>query len=319
MAVGSSLSTKISNTIRQQRLPDSFVQTVTDFYQPLGNAVAQSVEHNRTASTSKSFIVGIQGSQGSGKSTCAAFLKLLLEAEHGLSVLATSIDDFYLTRAERQHLAMVKHPLFATRGVPGTHDVSMIQAMFDDALAGQRFRVPVFDKSIDDRALIEQWQHVDGPLDVVIFEGWCVGITAQAEDALVQPVNALECNEDPQGVWRGEVNRILKNEYQALFARLDLLISLQAPSFNCVLEWRQLQEDKMIAKLQAAGKSTARSQTPEQIERFISHYQRLTEHALHHMPSTADYLLQLDEHHQFTALLCAQAKAKLSDKSCAQN
>ncbi len=289
----------ISYAIEQQSLPKEFVETISKYYHPLGNSIAQKVKGHSNRSV---HFVGIQGSQGSGKSTCASFLKLLLESEHELQVVVASIDDFYLTRAERKFLAQNTHALFAVRGVPGTHDVAMMQSVFDRAEAGQTFTVPAFDKATDDRAPESDWQSITRPVDVVILEGWCVGVVEQSDQDLRQPVNRLEELEDPDCLWRKMVNDAIKQDYKKLFDRLDLLICLQAPSFDCVLGWRQLQEQKMIEKLQSEGKSIELAQTPKQIERFISHYQRLTEHAIKTLPLTADYVLTLNEHHAFTDL-----------------
>jgi len=297
--LGDKTRERVLEAISAQALPAEFIHTVRDYYLPLSTAVAQRTANNSARPAS---LVGIQGSQGSGKSTCAVFLKLLLEAEHDLKVVVASIDDFYLTKSARQGLAHSIHPLFETRGVPGTHDVAMMQTMLDDAEAGQAFTVPTFDKSIDDRAPEPQWRQIKHTVDIVLLEGWCVGIDPQDASELAVPVNTLEAQEDPDQVWRREVNRALSEEYRALFTRLDTLITLQAPSFDCVLGWRQLQEEKMISKLKSQGKSTALVQTPAQIERFISHYQRLTEHALLTMPVKADYVLRLNRDHQFTTL-----------------
>jgi len=284
----------INNAISEQSLPLEFKQTVNYYYWPLTQNLVAKIQ-TVTEQSNVAFI-GIQGSQGSGKSTCAAFLKLLLEAEFGLRVLVVSIDDFYLTQAERREKANTHHPLFATRGVPGTHDVAMMMQLFDQAANQQTpFSVPVFDKAKDDRATKEHWQTIKEPVDLIILEGWCVGITPQQPEALSVAVNQLEEAEDKEHTWRNEVNRALSAEYQKLFDRLNILIALQAPSFSSVLGWRQLQEEKMIAKLQSQGKT-------EQIERFIAHYQRLTEHALQSMPKRADYLLWLDKDHQFSKL-----------------
>jgi len=298
--LGNRTLSDIDNAIAEQSLPLGFKQTVNDYYWPLTQSLVTKIQ---TTEQSNVTFIGIQGSQGSGKSTCAAFLKLLLEAEFGLRTLVISIDDFYLTQAERKNKASTHHPLFLTRGVPGTHDVAMMMQVFDQAAKQQvPFAVPVFDKATDDRASQEHWQIIKEPVDVVILEGWCVGITPQKPEELGSAINQLEKNEDKYQTWRNEVNLSLSNEYHKLFKRLDILIALQAPSFSSVLGWRQLQEEKMIAKLQSQGKSIAKAQTPEQIERFISHYQRLTEHALQSMPKRANYLLWLDKSHQFNKL-----------------
>ena len=291
----------IEKTIDDQGLPADFKQTVWNYYWPLAKSLAPRIEQHNTESGAA--FIGVQGSQGSGKSTCASFLKLLLEAELGWHVLVMSIDDFYLTKTERTELAERQHSLLQTRGVPGTHDVQMIHDAFDHAINNTTpFNVPTFNKALDDRAPKSDWQTVDRPVDVVILEGWCVGITAEEHSALEVDVNALEQLEDANKLWRKEINRALGGEYKKLYQRLDILVTLQAPSFANVLGWRQLQESKMIEKFQSEGKSTAQCQTPEQIKRFISHYQRLTEHALRTMPEIADYVLWLGQDHRFTKL-----------------
>jgi D-glycerate 3-kinase len=70
------------------------------------------------------FVLGLCGAQGSGKSTLAAALARML-ARDGTRTAILSLDDIYLTRAERLQLAREVHPLFATRGAPGTHDVAL--------------------------------------------------------------------------------------------------------------------------------------------------------------------------------------------------
>ena len=213
-----------------------------------------------------------------------------------------SIDDFYLTRAERLEMADAIHPLFKTRGVPGTHDIAMINSIIVGARAGQGFVVPSFDKAQDDRADQHLWQHITGKVDVLILEGWCVGIPPESEDSLQAPINQLEELDDPERVWRMFVNDALKTGYSSLFSQLDTLISLQAPSFDCVFGWRLLQEQKMIERIEAAGGDASGAQTPEQIERFIAHYQRLTQHALKLMPEKADFLLRLNQDHSYQSL-----------------
>ena len=295
---------RIEQAIIDHRLPSDFNITVSNYYSPL----ASKLNHNitqlaKSLKTVRPQFIGIQGSQGSGKSTCADFLKIILESEYNLRVLTMSIDDFYLTSSERQQLAKTVHPLFITRGVPGTHDVDMIQTVFDNAEQQQNFTVPYFNKALDDRADEAEWQNINSSLDVVILEGWCVGISAQDPSLLDQPCNELERDEDDSGLWRQTVNAKLTKEYQQLFSRLNHLVTLQVPSFNCVYEWRLLQEQKMINRLTEQNQDTSKVQTPEQLKHFIAHYQRLTEHALEVMPKLADYVLKIDEHHHIIQLI----------------
>ena len=99
------------------------------------------------------------------------------------------------------------------------------------------------------------------------------------------------------------VNQQLANEYQKIFQRIDTLIVLQAPSFDCVFEWRQLQEQKLITNLEEQGKSTELTLNPDQIKRFIQHYQRLTEHGIKSLKDHADVVLQLNANHRTTSLV----------------
>ncbi|HKK22797.1 MAG TPA: hypothetical protein VJ947_03845, partial [Pseudohaliea sp.] len=131
-------------------LPDAYATLAGRYFAPLAGRLAA-----RYGERGAPIIVGVNGSQGSGKSTCCAWLVQALREEHGLSAIALSLDDFYLTRAERRALAATVHPLLATRGVPGTHDIDLLRRTLGD-LMGQGgtkvVHVPRFDKARDDRA-----------------------------------------------------------------------------------------------------------------------------------------------------------------------
>lgn len=233
-------------------------------------------------------VIGLCGPQGSGKTTLARAAARLLE-ERGLKAVAVSLDDFYLTRPLRQQLARDVHPLLATRGPPGTHDVAMALGVLDAARAPGRLVLPAFDKAADTRAPRTTWRTLSAPVDVVILEGWCVGARAQGAAALERPVNDLERDEDPQGVWRNYVNAQLDGPYQTLFARLHSLILLKPPGgFEPVAEWRLEQERKLRART-GGGMSDA------EVLRFISHYERLTRWILSEMPERADWVARIAE------------------------
>lgn len=243
-------------------------------------------------------VFGINGAQGSGKSTAAAFLRDQLASAHELRAVVLSLDDFYLPRAARLALAAQVHPLLVTRGVPGSHEV----ALGIDTLqrlkrlpAGESLALPAFSKAEDDRLPAASWPVVVGPVDLILFEGWCVGLPAQAASALRQPINALEASEDADGRWRRWVNEQLATRYADWFAPLDALLFLQVPDFDCVRRWRGQQEQDTARR---AGGSGAGLQSGEQLERFIQHYQRLTAHALAVLPARAEVLLRLGEDHR---------------------
>lgn len=249
----------------------------------------------RTAMAAKAgrpFVLGICGAQGSGKSTLADGLAERLTAA-GLRVAVLSLDDLYLTRAARQERARDIHPLLATRGVPGTHDVALGLAVLDRLAQPGPVSLPRFDKAADTRAA--QPAMVDGPVDVVLLEGWCVGARPQDAAALADPVNDLERTRDADGRWRRHVNAALAGDYQRLFGRIDALVMLAAPGFAIVRDWRIEQEESLRRALRAEGRPTDTTMSDEQVAGFIQFYERLTRHILAEMPGRADLTLHLDE------------------------
>lgn len=304
MASTSSKDDWIDSLLAQEDLPADYATAVHDFIAPLASriqAMRGRIGH--------SVVVGICGAQGSGKSTFAMFLANCLARQHGVATVCLSLDDLYLGKAERQALARRVHPLFVTRGVPGTHDLEQGNFVLDrlvKATGPGQVPVPAFDKAVDDRIAESAWPTVTVPADVILFEGWCVGATAQADDALVQPVNQLEAQEDPVGLWRRYVNRCLQTSYADFFSRLDALVMLRVPSFEKVFEWRRLQEHKLRAKaleVAAVGTAMPRGQTDAELERFIQHYERLTRHMLATMPGHADTLIDIDDNHRMTSMV----------------
>lgn len=246
-------------------------------------------------------LLGINGAQGTGKSTLADFLKRALGKRHGWNVAVLSIDDFYLTRAERLDLASKVHPLLATRGVPGTHDVGMLARCIDELgrlAEGRECRLPRFDKAQDDRAPETRWPVVSGPVDLIILEGWCVGSVAQDDAALAESINDLERDEDPTGAWRRHANERLKSDYRRIFDELDALVFLQAPGFDAIYRWRLEQEQKLAA---AAPANASGIMSESQIAEFIRFYERITRSNLRRLPECADVVLELDENHGIAA------------------
>ncbi len=231
--------------------------------------------------------VGLAGAQGSGKSTMAARLRVLLEMR-GLRAAVLSLDDFYLTRAERAALCRDVHPLLATRGVPGTHDVALACRTIEALLSGSGpVASPRFDKTTDDRAPPHDGSMHGTPADVVVLEGWCVGARPLPEHRLETPVNALEQDEDADGSWRRHVNAALRRDYRRLFRRLRLIVLLRAPGFEAVHGWR-MQQERGLGWSPGQGAGMMDEAT---LRRFIAHYERLTRWMLEDEP--ADLVLDI--------------------------
>lgn len=271
----------LAEFMAEERLPARFRTTFDEVVVPLADRAADWREDfGRTA------LVGLCGAQGSGKSTIAAACVKLLK-QRNLNAVALSLDDFYLGHEARAWLAAKGHRLLQVRGPPGTHDVALACAVLDHLRQPGTTPLPAFDKALDERKPKGQWREAEGPVDVVIFEGWCVGARPEPADRLRTPLNAVERREDPSGAWRGYVNRQLGEAYQALFARLDRLVLLAAPAFEVVRGWRTEQEAKLRERTGGLGMSDA------QVGQFVQHYERLTRWILEEMPARADWTVRL--------------------------
>lgn len=283
------VESQVEAFIAQQQLPDDFAVLVKQWYWPLAQQL-----HAQSRSIR---VLGINGAQGTGKSTLANLLKLLLEAGAGISCAVLSLDDFYLSLSDREILSRTVHPLLKTRGVPGTHDVALALSVINALLSispGQRISLPRFDKLTDDRLPEANWPGVSAPVDLVILEGWCVGSSLQGDEDLMSPVNNLEREQDSDGQWRHYVNNQLAGGYQRLFALMDSLVMLKAPNMEVIQNWRWLQEKKLIA---ASGNHGEGLMSEQQIAVFTQYYERLTRHGLNEIPGRAELVYHLGKDH----------------------
>lgn len=212
-------------------------------------------------------LIGIAGAQGSGKTTLAAAVAARMGG------VAVSLDDVYLTKAERAELAARVHPLFAVRGPPGTHDLGLVAETLGRLMEGDSAWLPRFDKLADDR-IDPAW--FDGPAKVVLMDGWCLGALPQDDDALIEPINALEREQDPLGVWRAHATAALAGPYQTFFDSFDAIVHLAAPSFDSVLDWRCEQEAGLLGVAPAELPQARRAE----LATFIQHFERITRHML---------------------------------------
>ena len=260
------------------------------FYLPLSEWLYSIYKEDK-----KIKIIGLSGGQGAGKSTITGILKFILKRKYGLNLCVFSIDDFYKTKAERKKMSKKVHPLFLTRGVPGTHDLNLINRTIKQ-LKKQKFKtvlIPKFDKSIDDRSKKNKWQKIKKPPHLIIFEGWCVGAKHQKNTELKKPLNLIERKHDGDLIWRKTVNNSLKNHYKKLFNKIDRLVYLKAPNFNNIFKWRLLQEQKM--KLTLKNKKTM---SKSQIREFIMFYERITRNMMRNFSRISDLTVFLDGSHR---------------------
>ncbi|RXF02381.1 kinase [Pseudoalteromonas sp. PS5] len=240
--------------------------------------------------STKPLLIGVSGIQGSGKSTlsqalCKQLIGSAIVSEH------VSLDDFYLDPEERAILASQRHSLFQQRGLPGTHDVALLQEVISQFKQGRAITLPIFDKSIDRKIPKSQWRTVAAGLQVLIIEGWCIGQVPQQHNQLVLPVNRFERQYDADGAFRLQVNEILHQQYQPIFSQIDTLIYLNGLSFDRVYRWR-LQQEYMLKAM------TGKGMGDDEVERFIQPFQRLSEWGILSLPNTADIEVKLGENRE---------------------
>ena len=287
------LSFLASQEIRSEHFYDKPGQ-LKNFYLPICEKIYQDYKKNK-----KIRIIGITGGQGTGKSTITQIIKLILQKKYNLRVVYFSIDDFYKKSSERIKMSKKVHQLFKTRGVPGTHDVGLIKKTFVN-LTKKNFKpvvIPFFDKSKDDRSPRKKWQIIKKQPEIILFEGWCVGAKPQEKKYLKKSINILEKKYDANLVWRSKVNYELNNNYAKIFKKIDRLIFLKVPNFECVYEWRLLQEKKL--QLTSRGKKTM---SPTQVKNFIMYYERITKQMLADLTKKAYAVLYLDKNHRFNKI-----------------
>lgn len=284
--------------LQMHKLPQAYLETARCYFDPIVDALVAGSKERQ----SKPLLISLSGCQGSGKSTLADYLCYSL-TKQGINAISVSLDDFYLSKAEREKRALTVHPLFRTRGVPGTHNT---QRLIDTLLSAKEgglsgLVIPQFDKSCDDLFPEDAWVTVADSPAVFILEGWCMGAEAQEETELLLACNDFEATMDPEGKWRHLVNEFLKADYHKINSLFDVQLFLKAPSFESVFEWRLEQEEKLLQKLSESSDDSPfldgqdRGMSREQVREFIQYYQRITESLLSNLASKADVVWELDQ------------------------
>ncbi|MCJ1479805.1 hypothetical protein MMC13_008491 [Lambiella insularis] len=234
---------------------------------------------------SRPFVLALNGVQGAGKTTLVTTLSETLRSPpHSLSVVVLSIDDLYLTHAAQKQLAEshASNPLIQHRGQPSTHDISLGISLFASLLAGKPTKIPQYDKSRfngqGDRVDESEWQIVNKnegeQIQVVVFEGWCVGFRALGKEGVQKKWDAARielahANYNGRLAYNKFEDLIFVDEalrqYDTLTDQFDALIHIDAEDTHFVYEWRWEQE----AALRSKGRG---GMSNEQVKTFVDGY-----------------------------------------------
>lgn len=239
---------------------ESLVRMAIQLWLPL---VEQLIE--RVYAHQRPWVQGLLGVQGTGKTTLGVALGALLELR-GLRLLALSIDDFYLSYEARRQM-QAHAPELRWRGPPGTHDVPLALETLAALKAGEAVRVPRFDKSLHagqgDR--VEGEQMGPGAVDVVLLEGWCVGLAPLEADELSAASAKLEVLASEEARTLAELSRQRLGDYEGLWGKLDGLWVMKPEDYRQSLRWRQAAE-LSLREATGSGMSDA------EIEAFVHYF-----------------------------------------------
>ncbi len=266
---------------------DTILSTLEKLWLPVAlNLATARCQLNRT------FIQGILGGQGTGKSTLCVILQHIL-GYLGFSVATLSIDDLYLTYPERQTLQQ-QDPRLVWRGPPGTHDLALGIKVIEQCLQENntaQILLPRFDKSAFNGAGDRTTPEIIGKPDILLFEGWFVG---------VQPIDTNTFNNCPPPIVTEQDRQFARDNnqrlqaYLPLWSKLDSLIVLYPEDYRFSKQWRKEAEHKMIAE-------DGDGMSDDEIDFFVEYFWKALHPELFILPltKTADLVVEIKSDHSF--------------------
>lgn len=247
---------------------------------PLTKAVAflsDVLEKHDFDASEQPLIVGVNGPQGSGKSyLCEHLLGEMSNKFPDLKFVQFLMDDLYLRHEEQSQLTakciLEDNKLLQGRGLPGTHDIDLALEIFDKLNKREPVQIPFYDKSLfggeGDRSPKDQWNTVNGKVDVLIFEGWFNGFLPIPNDNL--RLKYLSSDVDYSVLKKHrlyhleELNETLK-QYQKIWSMFNYFIYIKTESVQDVYVWR-LEQEHNLKKITGTG------MTDDQVKEFIDRY-----------------------------------------------
>jgi len=284
----------INNFSSQKIQNDLFILTGYKYSISYVNKTIKRIFKEIILSKKKKFI--ISGSQGCGKTTLLKLIKNNFKNFYNIDPLCISLDDYYLTKKQRNDLSKRIHPLLETRGVPGTHATEKITKtiqLFDKKK--YPIKIPKFDKLNDDRLPFSQI--ITSKKNMIFLEGWCCGCPPLSNSFLQKNLNNIE-KTDSEYIWRKYYNKKLKKEYRLIFKHFEYLIYFKIPSFDCVLKWRIKQEKRLKLK----KKKNINYMNKIEIKDFISYYEKITTWMMKNTLSKSDLTIKINKNQKIQSI-----------------
>ena len=168
------------------------------------------------AGTDEAFVVGLNAPPGCGKSTLVQLLRTLLRAaaandddgrQGSLVVAHVGSDDLYMTQEQRREAGIPSR--LDARSIDGSLADSVLWAL-KRSTAESEVAIPRFNKGLDEREDPKLWTVQRGKVDVVLFEGWRVGVNHPAYARFNEAIDLLVCldaDEEAIKEWKVQSSR----------------------------------------------------------------------------------------------------------------
>ena len=186
-------------------------------------------------------IIGISALPGTGKTTLGKWLEAI-SLKLNFKIAVISIDDFYLPSDEMK-FAIKNNPWNVSRGFPGSHSVNLMHEKLLNWKINGELNVPVFDKSLRNGLGDRSHWRSDNP-DLLIIEGWFLGIQPILDDANYQYINSEELS--PHEIfYRNKIQKNLET-YLEIWSLIDNIWHLKPLRFEYMNIWKTNQEKEMF-------------------------------------------------------------------------
>ena len=194
-------------------------------------------------------IIGISALPGTGKTTLGKWLEAI-SLKLNFKIVVISIDDFYLP-SEEMKIAIKNNPWNVSRGFPGSHSVKLMHEKLLNWKITGKLNVPVFDKSLRNGLGDRSHWRLDEP-DLLILEGWFLGIKPYSLDIIDRSVSTLNLSLDESSYLLTIQNNL--NEYLDIWTLIDNIWHFKPLKIEYMNKWKTNQEKEMLLQKGSALK-----------------------------------------------------------------